>query len=354
MIPPRNIYYMLLYAWGHYNEGEVSLVGDDESPDLPTLLARVLNSHTHRLLRSGLDRGYIGLVEEGRAIRGRLRLGDIAKRQTVRLRGTAVYEFDELTPDVLHNRIVFETLIRLSRSSRIDKDVRHQVGLTAKRFRDVSRVHFTSSLFSRVMLSRNTAQYRLLMDICALLFQELMPDTVAGSSRFKTLAEDKVRMPALFEEFLRSFYRMELPQFQVGAKEYHWSTERQGKGEDNFLPKMKTDVTIRFPETVLTIEAKFNRKVLVPSQHGGEKVRSGHLYQLSSYLAHAAGADPARHHTGLLLYAQREKPLDFCIRLLGQPTRIATVNLGAEWQVIHQRLLSLANEGRAEARQPNS
>jgi 5-methylcytosine-specific restriction enzyme subunit McrC len=268
MIPPRNIYYMLLYAWGHYRGGQMSVLGDDDSPNLPTLLARVLNFHTRRLLRAGLDRGYLNLQEEGRRVRGRLLLGEMVKRQTVKLRGLAVYEFDELTPDVLHNRILLETLVRLSKSPRVDAETKHEVGLTARRFRDVSRVHLTPSLFGRVTLSRNTAQYRLLMDICSLLLRELMPDSDEGNTKFQALADDEVRMEALFEEFLRSFYRLELPDVQVSAKEYTWSTGQADLAAVALLPKMRTDITLRSRDCALTIEAKFNKEILVASQYG--------------------------------------------------------------------------------------
>ena len=88
-IPVRNIYYLLLYAWGHFKSGGVRDVGADESPDLPNLLGKVLNEGTHRLLRRGLDRGYIEVTEETRSPRGKLRLDVITKQQTL-LRGFAV------------------------------------------------------------------------------------------------------------------------------------------------------------------------------------------------------------------------------------------------------------------------
>ncbi|MXO52380.1 hypothetical protein GRI42_13800 [Erythrobacter gaetbuli] len=333
---------MLLYAWGHFRPSELELVGRDESPNLPTLLARVLDANVHRLLRRGLDRGYLSQVEEGRSVRGRIQVSDIAKRQTVRLRGTAIYEYDELSPDVLHNQIIYETLLRLARSEGVEQKTRHEVGLTARRFRDVSRVHLTQGIFRRVVLSRNTSQYALLMHICELLFHELMPDPEGSQTQFKGIQDDKTRMEALFEEFLRAFYRAHLAGREVVAKEYTWAAGPQDAPGLALLPKMRTDITVRSPQETLTIEAKFNRKVLVPSQHGGEKLRSGHLYQLHAYLSHAAHYQAAAAHRGLLLYAQREQPIDSQLTIFGRPVRVATIDLGQEWQVIHARLLKLA------------
>ena len=332
---------MLLYAWGCFREGEMQLVGSDESPNLPTLLAGVLNVHAHRLMRQGLDRGYVGVIEESRTIRGRLLLGEMAKRQTLKLRGTAVCEFDELTPDILHNQILFETLVRLSKSNRVARKVRHELGLTAGRFRDVSRVHLTADLFRRIQLSRNTAQYGLIMHICELIFHELMPDPVGAAVRFKSLAEDQVRMSALFEEFLRNFYRAELSGCTVSGTELSWEATAPAETDLAYLPRMLTDITIRSPERVLVIDAKYYQSVLETTRWGAEKLKPANLYQLNTYLSHVALAEPGVKHEGMLLYAETGEPLDLRYSLLGKPVRIATLNLGAEWQEIHDRLLQL-------------
>lgn len=79
-IPVRNIYYLFLYAWGHFKSGGVRDVGADQSPDLPNLLGKVLHEGTHRLLRRGLDRGYIEKTEETRSPRGKLRLDVMTKQ----------------------------------------------------------------------------------------------------------------------------------------------------------------------------------------------------------------------------------------------------------------------------------
>lgn len=341
MIAPRNLYFMLLYAWDCFREGELNFVGTDESPNLPTLLAKVLNVHTHRLMRQGLDRGYVDVTEEGRSIRGRLLMGEMAKRQTLKLRGTAICEFDELTLDILHNRILFETMIRLSKSPQVDRKIRHDVGLTARRFRFISRIHLTSDLFGRVQLSRSTSQYRLLMHICEMIFHELMPDTLGASSRFKSLAKDPVRMSKVFEVFLRNFYHRELSDYSVSGKRMSWEAQAKDEAHLAYIPIMETDITIRSPERVIVIDAKYYRKVLIPSRFEGEKIRTAHLYQLNTYLARVAEKEIALVPEGMLIYPQDVRPLDLQYSLLGRPIKIATVNLSAEWKEIHYRLLDL-------------
>jgi 5-methylcytosine-specific restriction enzyme subunit McrC len=341
MIPARNLYYMLLYAWGHFRASDVRSVGEDDSPNLPNLLAQVLVESTHRLLRQGLDRGYLEIHEETRSLRGRLRLEEMVKRQTL-LRGLAVCEFDELTPDVLHNRILLETLIRLAGNERVERGLRHELMLTVRRMGGVSRVRLTSDLFKRVQLSRNTSQYRLLMHICELLFHELMPDTAGGTKRFQGIADDQVRMAALFEEFLRKFYDLELIAGRARAEIMPWDATSSAPSDLTYLPVMKTDITIRLPGRVLVVDAKYYPSHLTKSQFGGERLMSNHLYQLNTYLAHVAAREPERKVSGMLLYPQNSEPVELNYKLLGRQVKVASVDLAAEWPDIHQRLITLA------------
>jgi len=58
VIPVRNVWYMLLYAWDLAQfRDQVQMVPED-SPELLDLLARVLVSVTRGLLRRGLYRDY--------------------------------------------------------------------------------------------------------------------------------------------------------------------------------------------------------------------------------------------------------------------------------------------------------
>ena len=104
-IPIRNLYYLFCYAWERYPEGGSTEVGIDDCPDLPNLFARVLINGVNRLLRRGLDRGYLSFEEELRSPRGRILIDRTIKEQTLQ-RGGVYCQIDELRHDVLHNQII--------------------------------------------------------------------------------------------------------------------------------------------------------------------------------------------------------------------------------------------------------
>ena len=72
-VPIENIYYLFCYAWRYLPEGYVSIdVGAVHSPDVLNLCAHVLTTGIDRLLRRGMDRGYVTISEETSRLRGRI------------------------------------------------------------------------------------------------------------------------------------------------------------------------------------------------------------------------------------------------------------------------------------------
>ncbi|MDG1418668.1 MAG: hypothetical protein P8P99_12770 [Maricaulis sp.] len=338
-IPIRNIYYLLLYSWGHIQPGVLQAVGKDESPDLPNLLAKILLDGVHQILRRGLDRGYVTEIEDTRSPRGKILLNEIVKRQTL-LRGVAVCEFDELTPDILHNRILKKTLIKLAGSADVKRSLQRDLAATAKRMPLVNPAQLTAGVFHRVQLSRNTAQYAFLMRVCELIFHTQMPDDKGNSGRFHNLLDDEARMARIFEDFLRNFYRMELDGFTSGAEIMPWAASSQSDGDMALLPVMKTDITLRGEKRTIIADAKYYKEALAGGRYGS-KLRSAHLYQLSTYLAHEALRDPGADLSGMLIYPAIGRQLRHEYDLLGRSVMIASVDLSAEWSEIHDELLGL-------------
>jgi len=338
-IPVRNIYYLLLYAWGHFKSGGVRDVGADQSPDLPNLLGKVLNDGTHRLLRRGLDRGYIEVTEETRSPRGKLRFDVMSKQQTM-LRGFAVCDLDELTPDVLHNQVLKASLLSLATCTDVKKDLRNELMASARRMGGVSPIRLSADIFHRVQLSRNTLQYGFLMRVCELVFHSLLPDEKGSGSKFQSILEDETRMSTIFEDFLRNFYRSELPGYSAASEIMPWFAEAENTADLAFLPIMKTDITLRSDARTIVADAKYYKEILAGGRYA-PKVRSAHLYQLSTYLAHVREKEPRQDLSGLLIYPSSGQSLRLTYRLLGTPVIVATVDLSAEWPVIHAELIKL-------------
>jgi 5-methylcytosine-specific restriction enzyme subunit McrC len=352
-IPIRNLYYLFCYAWQRFPEGASVDVGVDASPDLPNLFARLLINGANRLMRRGLDRGYRAFIEETRAPRGRMMLDLIVKEQTLR-RGAVVCAFDELTPDVLHNQIIKATARTMARSAGIEAQQKHELGLVVQRMADVSDIRLGAESFRRIQLSRNTSQYRPLMQLCELVFHARLPEEDGVGSRFADILKDEVIMSAVFEDFLRNFYAHEQSTFKVAREIMSWDAFSLEAGGQAFLPAMETDITLRSKERTIVMDAKFYKEVLA-SRAGPGKVRSGHLYQLFAYLEHAGQRAPHLPCDGALIYPAVGQEIALRYNIRGHEVVVRSIDLTRPWQEIHDELLAIPFEfGALQANGTNS
>lgn len=338
-IPVRNIYYLLLYAWGYFRSDYARNVGADESPDLPNLLGKVLNDGANNLLRRGLDRGYLSTTTETRSPKGKLRVDVMTKRQTL-LRGFAVCDQDELKTDLLHNQIIKASLVALANCSDVDRNLRVELHKSAKRMHQVSLIRLTSDLFHRVQLSRNTYHYSILLRICELCFRSLMPDERGDNTKFLNILEDEIYMPGVFEAFLRNFYKLELPEFTVKKEQLKWRAEAEDENDLQYLPRMETDISLKSNSRIIIIDAKYYKTALETNRGGGPKIQGAHLFQLSSYLANAQ-PNPNQKVSGFLIYPTNGQEHFLNYRLLGKQVTVATIDLSLSWRSIQEKLMDL-------------
>ena len=344
-IPIENIYYLFCYAWDRFDEAQAISVGAVASPDLPNLLAKVLLAGTRTLLRRGLDRGYQPQQEEIATVRGHIELGETLQLQARRTRRLHC-SFDELSHDVLHNRILKASLRRLAKAPTLDRGLAHELQLLARRFADVADIRLDRTVFGRVQLHRNNGRYDLLLRIAELAFNSLLPDTDGLGFRFHNVLRDERKMAAVFEAFVRNFYRSEQRTYAVEPLMMRWDAEplfEEGAGQ---LPAMRVDVFLRSPGRQLIIDTKYYADAL-QAYHGAATFRSSHLYQIFAYLKNGERTAGLSNCDGLLLYPEARSRPDASYQVHGHEVRIATVDLSKPWASIAARLHELADDEHA-------
>jgi 5-methylcytosine-specific restriction enzyme subunit McrC len=333
----ENLYYLLCYAWGHFGEHDFVQVGADEVRSAEELFARVLATAARRLLRQRLDRGYRGEVDELRRPRGKIHLARSMARGDD-LRGVLECEFDDITDDLPHNRIIKATVKRLATVEGLKPELRHELLTVAREMPSVADAHLSSQDFQRVQLHANLRRYRLALNVCHLLHRRLLPDERTGRWQFRSFAGDEREMGLLFEAFVRAFLEREQNVFaRVERTRIRWVVEGD---TNNLLPGMKTDITLRRPGHAVVLETKCYAAALHAGQFGGATLRSHDVYQLVAYLANfRSGGDRL---TGVLLYAVDHPTVPPTrIRLLDHDVHILELNLNQPWQDIDRALRAL-------------
>lgn len=107
-IPIENLYYLLCYAWGVSDQLDWVKVDGEKCHSLENLLSMVLLNVCDRLLRRGLVREYRFEEQEVDGVRGKLNLAETLKSGKY-LNGRTICRVDELTQDVVINRVIFST-----------------------------------------------------------------------------------------------------------------------------------------------------------------------------------------------------------------------------------------------------
>ena len=248
MIPIGNLYYLLCYAWNRLDERDFVEIEALPRQDLPNLLARILVDGVKRLLRQGIDRIYIAHTQDSQNPKGKINITDSLKRGLL-LRNAVACVVDELSHDVLHNRIIRTTLHRLASTAEVDPGLRHELRMLEKQLDDVSFVALRAEHFARVQLHRNNAFYRFLLHVCELCFFALLADERHGEYRFKDFVRDEARMRKVFQDFVYNFYRIEQKHFAVSSERFDWDTSYVDEKALALMPEMATDVCLDNPVT---------------------------------------------------------------------------------------------------------
>jgi len=336
-IPVRNVYYLLSYAWDLLDEARELAIGTEDIPRVEDLLARLLIHGTQRLLRRGIDQGYIPQSDILTTIRGRIDF-ETSTRRLLLEHGKVQCNFEEFLPDLLHNRILKATLKVLGSHPELGASQRTGIHTLLRRMEGISPIHLREAHFAQVRLHRNNAHYRLLMNLCELVHENLLVNEETGERVFRDFLRDKRQMAKLFEKFVARFYAKELDpgSWSVRSQEQiHWECPKP----TSLLPEMNADAVLRGEGRTVVVECKFYRNTLQASLWSQQpKIRSAHLYQLMTYIRNLALANPEQTVEGILVYPAVEVDLLEEFVLSGYRVKVCTIDLTQNWNIIADRM----------------
>ncbi|WP_298437401.1 5-methylcytosine-specific restriction endonuclease system specificity protein McrC [Geobacter sp.] len=340
-IPIRNIFYLLSYSWDLLEEAEELAVETEELPQVADLLARLLIHGTQRLLRRGMDRGYLLQTEVLSTLRGRVNFGT-SIRKLLLDQGKAQCDFEEFLPDLLHNRILKTTLQALAGTEGLASRQRMDLHTLLRRMEGISHLQLRKAHFSEVRLHRNNAHYRLLMHLCELVYDNLLVNEQSGQRTFRDFLRDERQMSRLFERFVANFYRKETDWNVSPQEQIPWDTSTPC----DLLPEMNADAVLRSPGRTLVVECKFYQETLQSGRWSEKpKLRSQHLYQLSAYVENLRSRLPADCELeGILVYPVVNTCLQEDLLLAGKQMKVRTLELNAPWEQVANQLIGIVGQ----------
>ena len=156
MIPIKNLYYMLSYAFHLLNEQGYKSLATENFKNAGDLCAAILIRGISYQLKRGLGREYISETEMISAIRGKIEITESIKNQSM-IRSQMVCTYDEFSVDSTLNQIIKSTLVLLLKSN-ISTQRKKELRKLMIYFADVSVIDVHSINWS-VNYNRNNQTY---------------------------------------------------------------------------------------------------------------------------------------------------------------------------------------------------
>lgn len=339
MIPIRNIYHMLAYAFQTLRWQGFRDVATEDFKNVSDLCAAILARGVGILVKRGLGREYREQTEELVSPRGRIEVSASVKNLS-EVRKRVVCSHDEFSPDSRPNRILKATMNTLLRAD-----------IAMKRKRDLRRLlpYFAGvedvearRLDWNVQFNRGNGMYQMLLAVCHLVDKGLLQTDAAGKTRLADFFDEQ-RMSRLYEKFILEYYRKEWPAVHARAAQIPWAVD---DGVCEMLPVMQSDIMLSNKGKVLIIDAKYYGRTM-QSHHDRLSLHSANLYQIFTYVKNKQAELGETHEVfGLLLYAKTDEEMvpGQQYRMSGNRIGVRTLNLNCEFPQIAEQLDAIVTE----------
>ena len=335
MIPIKNLYYMLSYAFHLLNEQGYKNLATEDFRNAGDLCAAILIRGISYQLKRGLGREYISETDTISAIRGKIEITESIKNQSM-IRSQMVCTYDEFSVDSPLNRIIKSTVMVLLKADitpQRKKDLRKLMVY----FADVSVVDVHSINWA-VKYNRNNQTYRLLVTICQLVIKGLLQTKSDGSVKMMDFLDEQ-RMCRLYEKFILEYYKKHYyPQITARASQIDWALD---DGIGTMLPTMQSDIMLSCNDKTLIIDAKYYAHT-TQVQYDVHTLHSNNLYQIFTYVKNKA--NQGGEVSGMLLYAKTDEEVypNNEYQMSGNKITVRTLDLNQDFENIAVQLNAIA------------
>ena len=193
---------MLIYAWQKHNEKDIVRVDLEGETSLQNLFAKVLINGINHLFKRGVNRDYRSVNEDIRSVKGKIDFNTSIKKNLF-INGKAQCEFDEYDEDNIQNQIIKATISKLIRTNDIETENKSKLIKQIQRLAHVSNIELRKSHFFGLRFNSNNQFYEFLINVCEMIFSNLLPGEDKGKYKFRKFTGKGVIQPnfAFFEKF---------------------------------------------------------------------------------------------------------------------------------------------------------
>ena len=323
MIPIKNVYYMLSYAFRVLNEQGYKSIETEEFHNVAELCAAILTKGVALQLKRGLGKEYISETEPLTSPRGKIDVTASIKDLSM-IRGQLVCTYDDFSVNSYMNKII-KTTLELLLKAKISPARKKEIKKLLIFWGDVDTLDVHTINWS-MRFNRNNQSYRMLVSVCELIIKGLLQTKTDGSTKMMDFLDDQ-KMHHLYASMM------------------DWQVDDDFR---ELLPKMKTDITLTCGKRTLIIDAKYYEHNL-REQFGKVSIPTGNLYQIFTYVKTKENElkdVPHERVSGMLLYAQTEDEGAFNneYQIMGNSICVRTLDLSGDFSSIKAQLDEIAEK----------
>lgn len=334
MIPVRNIYYMLSYAFQILNENGYSDIATENFNNAAELFAAILSKGISVQLKRGLNKDYIEISEPLSAIKSKIDVSDSIKTRSI-IQSRLVCSYDEFSENSYFNRILKTTVFLLLKAD-ISKARKKELKNLMMFFSNVDLLDI-HTIDWRIRYNKNNKSYHLLLSICNLVIKGLLQTQADGTTKLMTFLDEQ-RECRLYEKFILEYYRKHFPLLSVNPEQIAWQLDDE---EHGMLPIMQSDILLRKDNHILIIDAKYYLHN-TQEQYETHTLHSANLYQIFTYVKNKEYELKDKEHqvSGMLLYAKTDESVqpDNSYVMSGNRISVKTLDLNLPFEEISQHL----------------
>lgn len=349
MIPIKNIYHMLSYAFRTLCSKEYAYLGTEEFENTLELYAEILVMGMSRRIRKGLHKEYIREDDILTTVRGRIDVSETIRTLALE-RGMVACSYGTYSADNLPNRTIASTLRLLMRSD-LSQERKKEVKRCLGHLSEIGDIDLRKGI-PDIRRTKLDDDYRMMISICGMVFDGLLQTEDSGKNLTIDVEADR-RVSDIYETFIREYFVKEHPDLKARKRNVDWDIDDEYTGK---LPMMQTDIVLEYGNRVLIIDAKYYSHSTM-SRYGSGKIVSGNIYQIFTYVknmegtlgksAGASGKLPPEV-SGMLLYAKTDDPIspDDSHVICGNRIGVVSLDLNRDFKDIRSQLDSIADHMR--------
>lgn len=336
----RNIYYMLSYAFQELKRRSYENIGKEDFERVQDLFAEILYRGMSMQLKQGLYREYIELHDTLPVLKGKLDIKETIRNRILQ-KNVLSCEYDELSENNVFNQILKTTAFILIQEKTVSHPRKVKLKSLMPFLDGVDIIDPFCIRWNMLRFQRNNQTYKMLMNICFFVLDGMLMTDESGAYKMATFSDE--HMNRLFEKFVLEYYKIEHKELSANSEQIEWDIDIAKSPVIDFLPSMKTDITLRKAGHCLIIDTKYYGSMM-QSNFNKQSIHSGNMYQIFTYVKNV-DRDSSGDVEGMLLYARTQEEIapDLDAVFGNNRIRVSTLDLNKDFKDIASQLDTIAN-----------